>query len=63
MAYGLKYRNNFEGVNDLTNVKYNVLLEILQDGYVGAVTEIEELDKNPLQKLHKSLNQLYRIQW
>ena len=49
MAYGLKYRNNFEGINDLTNVKYNVLLEIFQDGYVGAVTEIEELDKNPLQ--------------
>lgn len=49
MAYGLKYRNNFEGINDLTNVAYNVLLEIFQDGYVGAVTEIEELDKNPLQ--------------
>ena len=49
MAYGLKYRNNFEGINDLTNVKYNVLLEILQDGYVGAVTDIEEMDKNPLQ--------------
>ena len=49
MAYGLKYRNNFEGINDLTNVKYNVLLEIFQDGYAGAVTEIEEMDKNPLQ--------------
>ena len=49
MAYGLKYRNNFEGINDLTNVKYNVLLEIFQDGYVGSVTEIEEMDKNPLQ--------------
>jgi len=60
MAYGRKYYKEFDGYNAVTKTVYSVLVDIYQDGYVGAATEIEKITASPLQlSLDSSGDPLY----
>ena len=40
MAYGRKYYKEFDGYNAATRKSYTVLVDICEDGFAGAASEI-----------------------